>query len=112
VSSAAERGVSGAVTMGIVSLLVAAGSVYGALVFEIEDAQALVLVTFVPAAALGVIAALLDFAAAMKSGETSRRLLELGMVAFGLSLGWLTFCGVFAAGADLLGGGVDGTGAD
>lgn len=98
--------------MGLLSLVLAGAAAYGATAFEIEGAQPLVLITFLPPAALGVIAAILDFTAAMKTGPTSRRLLEFGLIAFGLSLGWLAFCGVLAAGADLLGGGVSGVSND
>ena len=101
-SRTAERGVSGAVTIAVLSLAIAAASCYGATAFEISGAQALVLITFVPPAAMAVVGACLDLAAATRSGQQARRLLEIGLVLFGLSLGWLAFCGVLAAGAAVL----------
>lgn len=91
--------------MAILALALAGGAAYGATAFEIEGAQALVLVTFVPPAVLAVAAAGLDLAAAMTPGSRGRRLLEIGLVLFGISLGWLAFCGVLAAGAAALSSG-------
>jgi hypothetical protein len=88
--------------MAVLSLVVAAASCYGATVFEIRNAQALVLITFVPPAVMAVLAAVLDLVAAMKPGQAGRRWFEVGLILFGLSLGWLAFCGVLAAGAALL----------
>jgi hypothetical protein len=88
--------------MAVLSIAVAAASCYGATAFEIKDSQALVLLTFLPPAAMAVTAAILDLVAAMKPGKQGKRLFEVGLVLFGLSLGWLAVCGVFAAGAAVL----------
>jgi hypothetical protein len=88
--------------MAILSIAVVAASCYGATAFEIRNAQALVLITFLPPAAMAAIAAVLDLIAATKPGQTGRRLFEVGLILFGLSLGWLAFCGVLAAGAAVL----------
>jgi NO-binding membrane sensor protein with MHYT domain len=98
--------------MAVLSLALAAGCCYGATAVKIEGNQVLVLLTFIPPAVTSVVAAGLDLAAAMRSGRSARRLLEVGLVLFGISLGWLAFCGVLAAGADLLGanGGAAGVG--
>lgn len=101
-SHAANRRVSGAVTMAFLAFALAAGSTYAAATIEIGDLPALVLLTFVPPAALGLIAAVLDIAAAVTGGARGRRLFEVGLVMFGLSLGWLALCGVLAAGAAVL----------
>lgn len=98
----ATRGVSGAVTMALLALALAAGSAYAATAVEIGDLPALVLVTFVPPAVLALIAAGLDIAAATTGGTKGRRLFEVGLVLFGISLGWLALCGVMAAGAAVL----------
>jgi hypothetical protein len=112
VERAAERGVSGAIVMAVLSVALAAAAAYGATVFEIEGTQALVYLTFLPPAGLALIGAGLDIAAAMSPRTRSRRLLEIGLVLFGASLAWLAFCGVLAAGAALLSsnGGAEGVG--
>jgi hypothetical protein len=88
--------------MALLSLAVAGASVYGATAFEIKNAQALVLITFVPPAVLAGAAAVLDVVAATRSGRQASRLFEVGLILFGISLGWLAFCGVLAAGASVL----------
>ena len=88
--------------MALLALALAAGSAYAATAIEIGDLPALVMVTFVPPAALALIAAGLDIAAAMTGGAKGRRLFEVGLVLFGISLGWLALCGVMAAGAAVL----------
>jgi hypothetical protein len=101
-ASAARRGVSGAATLAVLALALAAGSAYAATAVEIGDLPALVLITFVPPAAFALIAAMLDIAAAMTGGTKGKRLLEFGLIMFGISLGWLALCGVMAAGAAVL----------
>jgi hypothetical protein len=88
--------------MAVISLALAAASCYGATSFEIDGAQPLVLVTFLPPAAIAVIAAGFDLVAALRAGRKARRMFEVGLVLFGISLGWLAFCGVFAAAAAAL----------
>jgi hypothetical protein len=88
--------------MAVLSLVVAGASCYGATAFEIKNAHALVLITFVPPAAMAVVAACLDLVAAVKPGQAGKRWFEVGLILFGLSLGWLAFCGVLAAGAAVL----------
>ncbi len=89
--------------MAVLSVALAGAAAYGATAFEIEGNQGLVYLTFLPPAGFAVIGAGLDIAAAMSSRDRSRRLLEIGLVLFGTALAWLAFCGVLAAGADLLG---------
>ena len=88
--------------MALLSLALAGGSAYAATVVDIADLPALVLLTFVPPAALALVAFVLDVAAAMTGGAKGRRLLEIGLIMFGVSLGWLALCGVMAAGAAVL----------
>ncbi len=95
-------GVSGAVPMALLALALAACAAYGATAVEIGDLPALVLITFVPPAGLALIAAGLDIAAATTGGAKGQRLFEIGLVLFGISLGWLALCGVMAAGAAVL----------
>ena len=100
--------------MAMLSVVLAGAAIYGATAFEIEGTQALVYLTFLPPAGLALIGAGLDVAAAMAPRDRGRRLLEIGMILFGASLAWLAFCGVLAAGADLLSvnGGAEGVGRD
>ena len=109
---AAERGVSGAIVMAALSVLLAGASAYGATAFKIEGNQFLVYLTFLPPAGMALIGAGLDVAAAASPRARSRRFLEVGLILFGTALGWLAFCGVLAAGADLLStnGGAEGVG--
>jgi hypothetical protein len=88
--------------MALLALALAAGSAYAASAVDIGDLPALVLVTFVPPAGLALIAAGFDIAAATTGGAKGRRLFEVGLVLFGISLGWLALCGVMAAGAAVL----------
>ena len=88
--------------MAFAALALAGASTYAATVVEIDGVPALVLLTFVPPAALALVSAALDIAAAMTGGAKGRRLFEVGLVMFGLSLGWLALCGVLAAGAAVL----------
>src|SRR4051794_32918717 len=96
--------------MAFLSVALAVGAIYASTIVKIEGTQALVYLTFLPPAGMALIGAGLDVAAAMSPRDRSRRLLEIGMVLFGTSLAWLAFCGVLAAGADLLGsnGGAEG----
>jgi hypothetical protein len=112
VDRAAERGVSGSIVIAFLSLALAGGSAYGATAFTIEGTQALVYLTFIPPAAFAVIGAVLDITAAFSPPDRGRRLLEVGLILLGTSLAWLAFCGVLAAGADLLSsnGGADSVG--
>ena len=98
----ATRGVSGAVPMALLALALAAGSGYAATVVEIADLPGLVLITFVPPAVLALLGAGFDIAAAMTGGAKGRRLFEVGLILFGVGLGWLALCGVMAAGAAVL----------
>ncbi len=101
-SQAAARRVSGALTMAFAALALAGGSAYAATVVEIDGLDGLVLLTFAPPGAMALIAAGLDIAAAMTGGAKGRRLFEVGLVMFGISLAWLALCGVLAAGAAVL----------
>jgi hypothetical protein len=109
---AAERGVSGAIVIAVLSVLLAGAAVYGATVFTIDGDQFLVYLTFLPPAGLALIGAGLDVAAAASPRDRGRRYLEIGLILFGAALAWLAFCGVLAAGADLLSthGGAEGVG--
>jgi hypothetical protein len=109
---AAERGVSGAIVMAVLSVLLAGASAYGATAFTIEGSQFLVYLTFLPPAGMALIGAGFEVAAAASSRDRGRRFLEIGLILLGTSLAWLAFCGVLAAGADLLSsnGGAEGVG--